>query len=69
MSGDLPSQAQVVVIGGGNTAIDAARTAVRLGAGNVTILYRRLMEDMPADSRELARLIATGVGKARAARR
>lgn len=52
---------EVVVIGGGNTAIDAARTAVRLGAGKVTILYRRLMEDMPADSREIRDAIEEGV--------
>ncbi len=44
---------KVAVIGGGNTAIDAARTALRLGAEEVTILYRRLKEDMPADSREI----------------
>jgi glutamate synthase (NADPH/NADH) small chain len=38
----------VVVIGGGNTAMDAARTALRLGAENVTLLYRRSEEEMPA---------------------
>ncbi len=37
----------VAVIGGGNTAIDAARSAVRLGADEVHILYRRCIEDMP----------------------
>jgi len=43
----------VAVIGGGNTAIDAARTAMRLGADEVTVLYRRCIEDMPADAREI----------------
>jgi NADPH-dependent glutamate synthase beta subunit-like oxidoreductase len=38
----------VVVIGGGNVAMDAARTALRLGAGEVTVLYRRSREEMPA---------------------
>jgi len=51
----------VAVIGGGNTAIDAARTAVRLGAKEVTILYRRLIEDMPADAREIRDAIEEGV--------
>jgi NADH-quinone oxidoreductase subunit F len=53
--------ATVAVIGGGNTAIDAARTAVRLGAEEVTILYRRLIEDMPADSREIRDAVEEGV--------
>ncbi len=44
---------KVVVIGGGNTAIDAARVAIRKGADEVTILYRRTIEDMPADEREI----------------
>ncbi|MEO0249602.1 MAG: FAD-dependent oxidoreductase, partial [candidate division WOR-3 bacterium] len=38
----------VAVIGGGNTAIDCARTVKRLGAGNVTIIYRRSRAEMPA---------------------
>jgi len=44
---------RVVVIGGGNTAIDAARVAIRKGAEEVVILYRRSLEDMPADEREI----------------
>ncbi|MCL6591478.1 MAG: FAD-dependent oxidoreductase [Firmicutes bacterium] len=52
---------KVAVIGGGNTAIDAARVAVRLGAKEVTILYRRLEEDMPADPREVHEALAEGV--------
>ena len=39
----------VVVIGGGNAALDTARSALRLGAKNVTILYRRTREEMPAE--------------------
>lgn len=51
----------VAVIGGGNTAIDAARTALRLGAKKVTILYRRTIEDMPADPREIQEAIEEGI--------
>lgn len=51
----------VAVIGGGNTAVDAARTAVRLGAEKVVILYRRLIDDMPADSREVRDAIEEGI--------
>ncbi|MBN2016543.1 MAG: FAD-dependent oxidoreductase [Candidatus Cloacimonetes bacterium] len=43
----------VAVIGGGNTAIDAARTAVRLGAEKVMVVYRRAEEQMPADPVEV----------------
>ncbi|MBX5327421.1 MAG: FAD-dependent oxidoreductase [Candidatus Bathyarchaeia archaeon] len=47
--GEIPHIGEkVAVIGGGNTAIDAARTALRLGAKQVMILYRRAKEDMPA---------------------
>ena len=52
---------KVAVIGGGNTAIDSARTAVRLGAKEVVILYRRAEEDMPADKVEIADAIEEGV--------
>ena len=44
---------RIVVIGGGNTAIDAARVALRKGAEEVIVLYRRNKEDMPADEREV----------------
>jgi len=44
---------KVVVIGGGNVAIDAARSAKRLGSGEVTVIYRRSEEEMPAHRREL----------------
>lgn len=51
----------VVVIGGGNSAVDAARTALRMGAGKVTILYRRTIEDMPADVREIHDALEEGI--------
>ena len=43
----------VAVVGGGNTAIDASRTALRCGAEKVTILYRRTASEMPADEAEV----------------
>lgn len=52
---------QVVIVGGGNTAIDAARTAIRLKAGKVTILYRRTREEMPADASEVEASLAEGI--------
>lgn len=52
---------RVVVIGGGNTAIDAANAAVRLGAEHVTIAYRRDANAMPAFSHEYAHALASGV--------
>lgn len=51
----------VVVIGGGNVAIDAARSAVRLGAKKVSIVYRRRKVDMPALAEEVEGAIAEGV--------
>lgn len=58
---DIKIRERVAVIGGGNTAIDAARSALRLGAKEVTIIYRRLIEDMPADPREVREAIEEGV--------
>ncbi len=52
---------RVVVVGGGNSAIDAARSARRLGAAEVTILYRRLREDMPAQEEEIVAAEEEGV--------
>ncbi len=51
----------VAVIGGGNTAIDAARSAIRLGAEKVHILYRRTKAEMPADNREIQDALDEGV--------
>ncbi|MBF0497371.1 MAG: FAD-dependent oxidoreductase, partial [Deltaproteobacteria bacterium] len=56
-----PVGRQVAVIGGGNSAIDAARSALRLGAQEVTILYRRLREDMPAQEHEIRAAEEEGV--------
>ena len=44
---------RVAVIGGGNTAMDACRTAIRLGAKEVYVLYRRTEEEMPAEEIEI----------------
>ncbi|MEX1307877.1 MAG: FAD-dependent oxidoreductase [Eubacteriales bacterium] len=52
---------KVAVIGGGNTAIDASRVALRLGADEVHIIYRRSEEDMPAEKREIADAIEEGI--------
>ena len=52
---------RVVVIGGGNTAIDVAREAVRLGARDVTIVYRRTREHMPAYAHEVEAAEREGV--------
>jgi len=53
---------RVAVVGGGNVAIDAARTALRLGTQEVTILYRRGREEMPADPVEITQALEEGVG-------
>jgi NADPH-dependent glutamate synthase beta subunit-like oxidoreductase/Pyruvate/2-oxoacid:ferredoxin oxidoreductase delta subunit len=51
---------RVIVVGGGNTAIDAARSARRDGA-DVTLLYRRSREEMPAEAHEVDDALAEGV--------
>ncbi|HEX6662640.1 MAG TPA: NAD(P)-dependent oxidoreductase [Gaiellaceae bacterium] len=51
----------VVVIGGGNTALDVAREAVRLGASSVTLLYRRTRAEMPAYEHEVDEALEEGV--------
>ena len=50
-----------VIIGGGNTAIDSARTAVRCGAKNVTVIYRRDANSMPAYKEEIEEAVSEGV--------
>jgi formate dehydrogenase major subunit len=52
---------RVAVIGGGNAAIDSARTALRLGSKEVTIFYRRTRVEMPADAEEVEEAIKEGV--------
>ena len=51
----------VAVVGGGNTAMDVARAALRLGAENVTVVYRRGRDEMPASDEEIAEAEAEGV--------
>ncbi|MBE0430293.1 MAG: NADH-quinone oxidoreductase subunit NuoF [Dehalococcoidia bacterium] len=51
----------VAVVGGGNAAIDVARSALRLGAGAVTVIYRRTRDEMPASSEEIEEAIHEGV--------
>ncbi|MDE3031628.1 MAG: NAD(P)-binding protein [Acidobacteriota bacterium] len=52
---------RVVVYGGGDTALDAARTARRLGATEAVIVYRRTQEQMPAHGEELEQALGEGV--------
>ncbi|MBN1675154.1 MAG: FAD-dependent oxidoreductase [Kiritimatiellae bacterium] len=52
---------RVAVIGGGNVAVDVARTAVRLGAEEVTVFYRRTREEMPAYEEEIREAAREGV--------
>ncbi len=49
----VPVSGHVVVIGGGNPAIDTARSSLRLGAEKVTIVYRRSRDEMPANAAEI----------------
>ena len=59
--GSVPVGKRVAVIGGGNAAIDAARTAIRLGAEIVMVLYRRTREEMPAYAEEIEEALQEGV--------
>ena len=60
--GDPPRLGRrVVVYGGGDTAVDAARTARRLGASDAVIVYRRTRARMPAHAEELEAALAEGV--------
>ncbi|MGQ9645297.1 MAG: NAD(P)-binding protein [Thermodesulfobacteriota bacterium] len=52
---------KVVVVGGGNAAIDAARTALRLGTKEVTIAYRRTKKEMPAQEEEIEEAEREGI--------
>lgn len=56
----LPSK-HAVVVGGGNVAMDAARTALRLGAEHVTVVYRRTEVEMPARVEEVAHAKEEGI--------
>jgi NADH-quinone oxidoreductase subunit F len=61
LRGSVKVGEKVVVVGGGNSAIDAARTAVRLGAKEVTVVYRRSREVMPAYKEEIEEALHEGV--------
>ncbi len=61
LHGNVKIGGRVAVIGGGNTAMDAARTAVRLGAEQVMVLYRRTREEMPAEKVEIEEAEEEGV--------
>ena len=52
---------RVAVVGGGNVAMDAARTALRLGAEKVYIVYRRSMEELPARKEEVEHAVEEGI--------
>jgi len=52
---------KVAVVGGGNVAMDAARTALRLGAEHVYIVYRRSMDELPARREEVEHAIEEGI--------
>lgn len=52
---------KVLIVGGGNTAMDACRTAKRLGAEEVTLLYRRSREEMPAEEIEIIEAFEEGI--------
>ena len=56
-----PITGTVVVVGGGNTAMDAARTARRLGAEKVVLVYRRTRTEMPADPMEIDASLDEGI--------
>ena len=58
---ETPVGDKVAIIGGGNTAIDAARTCWRLGAKEVTIIYRRSRVEMPANDIEIEEAAKEGV--------
>ena len=61
LGGKEGGRSTVLVIGGGNSAMDAARTARRLTEGSVTIVYRRTCNEMPANEEEIEGALAEGV--------
>jgi len=61
LNGKAPVGEKVAIVGGGNVAIDVSRAAVRLGAEEVTILYRRTRAEMPAWEEEIQAAEAEGV--------
>ena len=61
IGGGIAETARRAVVGGGNTAMDACRTAVRAGAENVYVIYRRTRDEMPAEEIEIEEAIEEGV--------
>ncbi|MBI2927155.1 MAG: FAD-dependent oxidoreductase [Verrucomicrobia bacterium] len=61
LEGPVPLGKRVLVIGGGNSALDAARTALRCGSEEVTIVYRRTRAEMPSDPKEVEETEHEGV--------
>ncbi|MEN8114323.1 MAG: FAD-dependent oxidoreductase [Actinomycetota bacterium] len=57
----VPIGARVGVIGAGDTAMDCARSAWRVGATDVSIIYRRTIDQMPADREEIHEVLAEGI--------
>jgi heterodisulfide reductase subunit A-like polyferredoxin len=62
LNGTVPVGRKVVIVGGGNVAIDVSRSAVRLGAEEVSIVYRRTRSEMPAWEEEIRAAESEGVG-------
>ena len=58
----VPIGDRIAVIGAGDTAMDCARTSWRLGADDVTVVYRRTIDQMPADREEIHLLLEEGIG-------
>ena len=58
---NIELKGKVIVIGGGNVAFDVARTALRVGASDVQIFYRRTKEEMPAWEKDIEEAIEEGV--------
>ncbi|MBN2611183.1 MAG: NADH-quinone oxidoreductase subunit NuoF [Bacteroidales bacterium] len=61
LRGSVPVGKRIIVVGGGNAAIDAARTALRLGSEEVHIVYRRTQDEMPAWAEEIEAAIEEGI--------
>ncbi len=58
---EIRLQGRVVVVGGGNVAVDTARTALRVGAKDVQIFYRRSREEMPSWEKEVEEAVEEGI--------
>ncbi len=61
LRGSAPIKNNIIIVGGGNAAMDSARSAIRLGAESVTVVYRRSQEQMPAYSEEIEEALQEGV--------